>query len=203
MRRLLAATMLLPVAASAEILCALGTSTSAYQPYSDQRPTPDTMQVIRRVDEAYKSICLPKCPGAAMLRNATAPNLILTADADGGKIVYAPAFFASVYGKYGDEGIISLVAHVYGHAFDEVIQSTWFPANWSPELHADAWAGCVLAKTSLPPRGVTLGLGALAAYPPVKPASWSRRVPAMRLGYIHCGGDGAKFDSASAGINSK
>jgi hypothetical protein len=203
LRRLLAAAMLLPVAASAEIVCALGTGTSAYQPSADQRPSSDTMQIVRRVDEAYKSICLPKCPGAALLRNATAPNLMLSVNADGGKIVYSPAFFAGVYGKYGEGGIIALVAHVYGHAMDEVTQSAWLPANWNPELRADAWAGCVLAKTSLPPSGVTSALGALAMYPPPGQTAWSRRVPAARLGYAHCGGEIAKFDSASSGLKTK
>jgi hypothetical protein len=202
-RRLLAAAMLLPLAASAEIVCALGTATSGYQPTADQRPSSDTMQVVRRVDEAYKSICLPKCPGAALLRNSTAPNLMLYVNADGGKMVYSPAFFSGVYGKYGETGIIALIAHVYGHAIDETTQSSWLPANWDPELRADAWAGCVLAKTSLPSSGVTSALGALATYPPLGQTGWSRRVPAVRLGYTHCGGEVAKFDSASSGLKSK
>ena len=204
LRRLVAAAMLLPIGASAEVVCALGKATSTYQPTADQRPTPDTMQIVRRVDEAYKSICLPRCPGAAMLRNDTAPNLMLYVNADGGKMVYSPAFFAGVYGKYGEGGIIALVAHVYGHAIDEVTQSTWLPANWSPELRADAWAGCVLAKTGLPPSGVTSALGALAMYPPPGQAGFSsRRVTAVRLGYAHCGGEAAKIDSASAGLKGK
>src|SRR5690242_8762311 len=120
--RVFAVMLLVPLLASAEVLCVLGTATSTYQASADQRPTPDTMQVVRRVDEAYKSICLPKCPAAALVRNASAPNLMLSANADGGKIVYSPAFFAGVYGRFGEGGIIALVAHVYGHAIDEVTQ---------------------------------------------------------------------------------
>ncbi len=197
------AILLFPLAASAEIVCALGTGTSAYKPSSDERPSADTMQIVRRVDAAYASFCLPKCPQVAMLRNPTAANVMLIATKDDAKLVYSPQFFAGVYGKYGEGGIIALIAHVYGHAIDEVTQSAWLPANWNPELRADAWAGCVLAKTSLSPSGITSALGALAMSPPPSQPDWSRRVPSVRLGFIHCGGEAAKFDSASSGTKAK
>jgi len=203
MKTLLFILALFPLAASAEIVCALGTGTSAYKPSSDDRPSPDTMQIVRRVDAAFASFCLPKCPQVAMLRNPTAANVMLIVTKDDAKLVYSPQFFAGVYGKYGESAIVALIAHVYGHAIDESTQSTWLPANWNPELRADAWAGCELAKTSLPPSGIASALGAMAAYPPPSQTVWSRRVPAVRLGFTHCGGAAATFDGASAGAKAK
>jgi hypothetical protein len=197
------AIIVLPVVASAEVVCALGAATSAYKASLDDRPSADTMQIVRRVDAAFGPFCLPKCPEVAMFRNATAANLMLTADRDGAKLVYAPQFFATVYGKYGEPGIMALVAHVYGHAIDEVTQSTWLPANWNPELRADAWAGCMLAKSGLPANGVTEALAALTMYPPPSQTVWSRRIPAVRLGFTHCGGETATFDAAASGRKSK
>jgi hypothetical protein len=198
-----AAILLVPLAASAEILCALGKETSAYKPSSDERPSPDTMQIVRRVDAAYAPICLPRCPEIAMLRNPTAANVMLIATKDDAKLVYSPQFFAGVYGKYGDGGVIALIAHVYGHAIDEVAQSSWLSAKWNPELRADAWAGCALAKTGLPPSGVRSALGAMAMYPPPSQPVWIVRLPVVRLGFTHCGGETAKFDAASSGTKAK
>jgi len=198
-----AAILLLPLVASAEIVCALGTATSAYKPSADERPSADTMQIVRRVDAAFASICLPKCPEVAMLRNPTAANVMLIATKDDAKLVYSPQFFAGVYAKYGEAGIVALIAHVYGHAIDEATQPTWIPANWNPELRADAWAGCVLAKTSLPASGIRSALGAMAMSPPPSQPAWSPRVPAVRLGFTHCGGATATFDAASSVTKAK
>jgi hypothetical protein len=195
--------MMLPVAAFAEIVCTLGKDTSAYKPSADDRPSGDTMQIVRRVDAAYKPICLPKCPQVAMLRNSTAANLMLIATKDDAKLVYSPQFFAGVYGKYGESALLALIAHVYGHAIDEVTPSTWLPANWNPELRADAWAGCVLAKTSLPSSGIRSALAAMASSPPPSQPAWSPRVTALRLGFTHCGGVTATFDSASTATKAK
>ncbi len=144
-----------------------------------------------------------------MLRNPTAANVMLIVTKDDAKLVYSPQFFAGVYGKYGEGGIIALIAHVYGHAIDEVTPSTWLPANWNPELRADAWAGCVLAKsgvlakTSLPPGGLTSALAAMAMSPPPSQPVWTGRVLAVRLGFMHCGGETATFDAASSATKAK
>lgn len=196
-----AALALLPEAAYAEVLCALGSNASAYNQSADQRPSADTMQVVKRVDSAFLPFCLPHCPEAAMLRNDTAPNLMLTVNQDGGKLVYAPQFFASVYSKFGESALIALIGHVYGHAIDEAASTAWMPASWTAELHADAWSGCALAKASLAPTALQPALAALAAYPPQasqgKLPSWAQRAAAARAGFLHCGGDAAKFDAAA------
>ena len=62
--------VLLPLAAAAEVVCALGSGASAYNPSSDQRPTSDAMEVARRMNAALSPICSPKCPQIAIFRNA-------------------------------------------------------------------------------------------------------------------------------------
>ena len=196
----LAITVLPLIAAATDIVCALGTGTAAYKASQDERPR-DMTNFIRRVDDAFRPFCLPKCPKAAMLRNATAPNLMMLVTVEGAKLVYSPQFFAGVYGKYGESGIIALLAHVYGHAIDETTPSNWIPTNWNRELRADAWAGCAVEKAGL--ADLASALGAMSAYPPPSQTVWGRRVPSIRLGFTHCGGAPAKFDAALAAMKSK
>ncbi len=202
-RVLLAAALLVPLAAWADVLCALGSASAvnAYKAASDQRPSADTMQIVRRVNATLMPFCQPECPEAAMLRNDTAPNLMLAADQDGAKLVYAPQFFAAVYAKYGEPALIALIAHVYGHAIDEVKRPTWLPASWNMELRADGWAGCVLAKSNLPAASLSSALAALASYPPPPQQAWAPRSAALRLGFSHCGGATPEFDAAARSTN--
>jgi hypothetical protein len=186
--------------ASGEILCSLGSGASSYDAKADQRPTSDAMQLAGRMNAALASACSPKCPQIATFRNSTAPNAMLVVTADQAKFVYAPQFFTAVYEKYGDGAIIAIIAHEYGHALDEVYPAGWMKSGWTPELRADAWAGCALARSDLSSSDLTGALTAVSKYPPVghgaAPPSWSARAPALRLGYVHCGGEGSKFDSA-------
>ena len=200
---ILAIAALFPLAALGEVICALGTGAAAYKPSSDDRPSADTMQIVRRMDKAYESICLPKCPQIAMFRNPTAANLMLIATKDDAKLVSSPQFFSGVYGKFGESGLFALIAHAYGHAIDETTQSTWIPTSWNPELRADAWTGCALAKGSLPSSGIASAVGAMAASPPPSQTNWSPRVAALRLGFTHCGGVSTTFDAASKGTKAK
>jgi Zn-dependent protease with chaperone function len=55
------------------------------------------------------------------------------------KPVYKPDFFTSVYDKYGDGGILAIMAHEVGHAIDRAMPVAWMKTNWTPELRADAW----------------------------------------------------------------
>jgi hypothetical protein len=200
--RLLCA-FVLPFSAGAEIVCALGSGASSYNAYSDQRPTSDTMQLAARVNAAFEPVCSPRCPAIAVFRNATAPNAMLIADADQAKIVYAPQFFTAVYEKYGDGAIIAIIAHELGHALDETAPASWMNRTWTPELRADAWAGCALARVDLSLNGLREALTAFSKYPSPAHPSWTLRLPALRLGYRQCGGDGAKFDSGASESKSK
>jgi hypothetical protein len=186
--------------ATAEIICALGSGASSYDPNADERPSGDAMQLAARMNAALSPNCLPKCPQIAIYRNTTAPNAMLVVTADQAKFVYAPQFFTSVYDKYGDGAIIAIIAHEYGHALAETVPAPWMNNNWTPELRADAWAGCALAKSDLSLNDLAEALTAVSKYPPVAHAgaqpSLIQRLPALRVGYVHCGGDSAKFDRA-------
>jgi hypothetical protein len=194
---------LLPCGASAEVVCALGSGASSYDAKADQRPTSDAMELAGRMNAALSPTCSPKCPQIAIYRNTTAPNAMLEVTADQAKFVYAPQFFTAVYDKYGDGAIIAIIAHEYGHALAETVAAPWMKSAWTGELRADAWAGCALAKSDLSSNDLAEALTAVSKYPPLADPgaqlSWSLRLPALRLGYTHCGGDGSKFDRGAGG----
>jgi len=192
---------LLPFGASAEVICALGSGASSYDAKADQRPTSDAMQLAGRMNAALSPTCSPKCPQIAIYRNTTAANAMLVVTDEQAKFVYAPQFFTAIYDKYGDGAIIAIIAHEYGHALNETYPASWMKNGWTPELRADAWAGCALAKSDLSSNDLAEALTAVSKYPPLAPPGaqpgWAVRLPALRLGYIHCGGDSSKFDGAA------
>ena len=189
---------LLPCAAAAQFLCALGSGASAYKTSSDQRPTADALEITARANASAKTVCATNCPQVVLFRNATAPNLMLIPAAGQAKIVYAPQAFTGVYDRYGDPGILALLAHALGHALDDAIGAAWIERGWTPELRADAWAGCILARSNLASTEGQAALGALAEYPSPSHPIWNLRLPVIRSGYSHCGG-AAPFGS-SGGI---
>lgn len=191
---------LLPCAARAQVVCALGPGASSYKPNTDQRATPDAMELAERVNTALKTICSPNCPATALFRNTTAANLMLVTDSGQAKLIYAPQFFAAAYEHYGDGAIIGIIAHQMGHALDDVIGAAWVKNTWTPELRADSWAGCTLARIDLSPSDLEASLAALAEYPSPGHPPWSLRLPVLRTGFTQCGGDGAKFDRGRAGV---
>jgi hypothetical protein len=189
--------LLLPLGAAAEVICALGPDASSYNASADQRPTSDTMEMARRMNAALSPICSPKCPQIAIFRNPTAANAMLVVTTDQAKFVYAPQFFQTVYDNYGDGAVIAIVAHEFGHALDEIYPGK-FGRGGTPELRADAWAGCTVGKLDLNPTGLAEALAALSKYPSPAHPGWPLRLVALRLGYTQCGGDTSKFDSAAA-----
>lgn len=189
-------TGLLAVTASGQVLCALGPTASAYKPSADQRPSADALELSGRAYTAAKTVCGSACPEVVLFRNTTASNLMLIAAAGRAKIVYTPQVFTGVYDRYGDAGIVALLAHELGHALDDAIGAAWIEKSWTPELRADAWAGCILARDNLPPANVRDALAALAEFPSPSHPSWSVRLPVIRTGYAQCGG-AAPLDSRS------
>jgi hypothetical protein len=155
------------------------------------------MQLVGRVNAALAPFCLPNCPATAVFRNTTAAEAMLIADKGQAKIVYEPKFFSMVYDNYGDGAIIAIIAHEFGHALDETSPAAWMKSNWTPELRADAWAACALAKSGLSFTSVKEALTALSKYPAPAHPGWNQRLPALRLGFTHCGGEAAKFDSGA------
>ena len=97
-------------------------------------------------------------------------------------------FFTNVYDTYGDAGILAILAHEVGHAIDGASKAPWMKSNWSPELRADAWAGCALARMSLKPRALNGGYAALSNYSPQSRPDWPTRLPVIETGYKQCGG---------------
>jgi hypothetical protein len=188
---------LLPWCAAAEVVCALGPSAASYNASADQRPSPDAMKLVSRVNAALAPACLPNCPAIAVFRNATAPKAMLILANGDARIVYEPQFFSMLYDKYGDGAIIAIIAHEFGHALAETVPAAWMKANWTAELRADAWAGCALAKSGLSAPGVKDALTALSKYPPPAQPGWPLRLPAVRLGFTHCGGEASQFDGES------
>jgi hypothetical protein len=192
----LLSALLLP-AASAEIICALGPGSSSYKSSSDQRPTGDAMEMARRLNAALAPLCSPRCPQISVFRNTTAANAMLVVTPDQAKFVYAPQFFQTLYDGYGDGALIAVIGHEYGHALDEIYPARFRSAG-APELRADAWAACALARTGLSANELAETLAAVAKYPSSAHPSWALRAPAMRLGYTTCGGEGSKFDTAAS-----
>jgi hypothetical protein len=196
---------MLSLKVSAQVICALGPGAASYKPSADQRPSSDALQLAGRVNAAVKTICGTQCPTMALFRNTTAPNAILIADAGQAKLVYSPQFFGAAFDSFGDAGIIAIIAHELGHALDDTLGAAWIKSSWTPELRADAWAGCLLARLDPakpdPPRpdsgpgGLQQSLSALSKYSAPSQPGWNLRLPILRAGYIQCGGAGTKFDA--------
>jgi len=181
---------------TARVLCTLGSTASPYNAYLDQRPTGDAMELSGKVNAALVAMCRPNCPTLALFRNSTAANLMLIVDGARTKILYKPEFFTSVYDNYGDGGILALLAHEVGHAIDTAAPPPWMKNGWTPELRADALAGCAFAKMNLGASVLRAGLTTLSKYPSPAHPSWEMRLPALEAGYTQCGGDRMTFAKA-------
>ncbi len=183
---------------SGRVVCSLGPNPSSYTPSADQRPTSDALQLAGRINDALKSICGSACPAVMLFRNTTAAMAMFVANGDRAKLVYAPRFFAAVDQNFGDAVVVGIVAHEMGHGLDDVMGASWIRPGWTPELRADAWAGCALARSNLAARELDAALAALAKYPSAAHPAWSLRLPAIRTGYAACGGDGSKLGRPAA-----
>jgi hypothetical protein len=187
------ALLLLASNADADVVCALGQGASSYKPASDQRPSSDALQLAGRVNAALKSICGNQCPTMALFRNATTPNLMLVNNLGQAKLVYSPQFFQAAYSSFGDEGIVALIAHELGHALDATLGAKFVKESWPPELRADAWTGCILAKLDSRQQDWGSSLAALAKYPSPAHPAWNQRLAPLRAGFSACGGDGSRL----------
>ena len=172
-----------------QILCSLGPGGTAYNAYSDQRPTPDAMELAGKVNAGLGPMCRPNCPTMSLFRNTSAPGIMLVVGSGGqAKIVYKPEFFTSIYEMYGDSGVSAILAHEVGHAIDANGTARWIKATWSAELRADAWTGCALAKMNINSRELRSAFSALERYPSPSHPAWAVRLPVVQAGYMECGG---------------
>lgn len=197
-QRLPVILVLAPLAACGQVICALSLGAPAYDSTRDERPSRDTLELAGQVNAALAPRCRPACPQIAIFRNPTATNVMMIALSDTAKLVYAPNFFTMVYNTWGDGAIVALMAHAMGHAIDANAPAAWMKSITMPELRADAWAGCALAGNPLTSRALGEALTALMKFPSKAHPAWAQRVPALRLGYTQCGGDGALFDRADS-----
>ncbi len=179
--------------AADSVVCMLGGKANSYNAYSDQRPSPDAMQLAGPVNLALAAFCRPNCPQIALFRNPTAANAMLIASGRKSKIVYKPEFFTTVYDAYGEAAIQAILAHELGHAIDATTAVAWIKRDWGPELRADAWTGCALAKLDLSSPSIKAALEVLSKYPPASAPDWTARLQALRAGYTQCGGDAKKI----------
>jgi len=192
MWRVSALLLLLPVIAAAEVLCALGGDASSYNGSADQRPYPDALELARRVSGFITPLCAPRCPQIPMFRNPGAANVMLIVGPGGAKIAYNPQFFQNIYDNFGDGAIIAVLAHEFGHALDELLPERFSRAG-TPELRADAWTGCALARASLNKAGLDAALTALSKYPAPSHPGWPVRLTALKLGFTQCAGNDSKL----------
>ena len=198
MRRLLVILCLAPAAAIGQVMFALGSGAPTYDPNKDERPSRDALELAGQVNAALAARCSPKCPVISLFRNETAANVMMIAVSDTAKLAYSPKFFSMVYNSWGDGAIVALLAHAMGHAIDVNAPAAWMKGIATPELRADAWAGCALGGNSLTSRSLGEALTALMKFPSRAGPAWPQRVPALRLGYTQCGGDGGQFDRAAS-----
>jgi hypothetical protein len=166
----------------------------------DQDADASAADITRKVGEAFTPVCTPKCPTVAVFRNSTAPNASTFVAAGSMKIVYSPAFFTTLNNRYGNDGVIGIIAHEYGHVIDAVNVGSWMLNTWTPELRADAWAGCALAGLKVNSRSLEQALAAMSRYPPTSQPRWTERVPPLRTGYRRCGGSASDFDKGESTI---
>ncbi len=184
----LGSLMLPAIVANAQLLCTLGSGgTTYYNPNADMKASPDALRIARNVANA---LCGGTC-GVALVRNPTASNVLTFALPNGtAKLVYNPQFLKSIDTTIGDGAVFGIFAHETGHVIDGRLNVPWMPKSWDPELRADAWAGCALARAALPEDRKIAALRAVLQYPsPTHPAV-NLRVPALNLGYQSCGGTG-------------
>jgi hypothetical protein len=166
----------------------------------DQTPSASEVEIAQKIGAAFTPVCAPKCPTVTVLRNSTAPNALTFVASDSMKIVYSPAFFTAITSRYGDDGIVGILAHEYGHLIDAVTVGSWMSISWTPELRADAWAGCALGKLKLNSHRLEQALTAISQYPSASRRKWDLRILPLRTGYSHCGGPVSDFDKSSATI---
>lgn len=169
------------------VLCTLGPASSSYVPLADQTASPTTTRETKRL---FALVCPKDCGQVGVFRNATAPNaLALSVGAHMTKIVYSAAFLEGAVKAYGAGASLGILAHEVGHHVDTIVPPPpWMNVDWSPELRADAWAGCELARAGNKAAELKAALQAMAMSPSPSHPAWSSRAEALQQGFSGCGG---------------
>ncbi len=169
---------------------AIGSSSTAmglYDPSADMNASPDALRIASKVGEA---LCNGAC-GVALRRNPTIGSVqTFIAQNGSAKVVYNPRFLKFLDTTMGDGAIFGILACEVGRVIDPRMNVAWMPRSWVPELRADAWAGCAIARAALPKDKTIAAVRALLEYPSPSHSAANQRVPALELGYRSCGGSG-------------
>jgi hypothetical protein len=184
---LLVVAVTLSFGAQAQVLCALGPTTAPYDSMADMPASAAAQADLKKLKSL---LCSKGCGKVFLFANATTPNTSTVTDGAGAsKISYSPAFLASVQKTYGPIAVLGILAHELGHHLDASgTHAGWMKEGWDPELRADAWAGCAMAKAELKPSGLQAALLALSTYPAAAHPEWSERRAVITEGYTQCGG---------------
>ena len=167
------------------ILCALG-EMPAYSTAGDHQPTPLALQEF---SAAFAALCPRGCGNVTLVRNFSAGNALTMSVAPGAsKIAYNPQFMQLVLANFGESATLAVFAHELGHHLDSFGLAGWMDQQWGKELRADAWSGCALARLHLTTQEIDRAMGALAQFPSMSHPAWNLRIPAIRQGYVACGG---------------
>ncbi|HXU05815.1 MAG TPA: hypothetical protein VN903_32905 [Polyangia bacterium] len=182
----IAAMLLVPLRAQAQVLCALGPMTP-YDPMADMPPSAGAKADVTKVTAL---LCPKGCGKVLLFANATTPNTATVTDGAGvSKIAYSPSFASSIRSNFGPIATFGIFAHGLGHHLDATgTKPAWMKEAWDAELRADAWAGCAMAKAELTPSRLQAALLAMSTYPSPHHPSWSARRAVITEGFTHCGG---------------
>ena len=163
------------------------TGISYYDPNVDGNASPDALTIARQVALA---LCNGTCD-VALRRNPTVGTVqTFIAPTGEAKVVYNPQFLKSIDTTIGDGAVFGILACEVGHVVDGRMKPAWMPKSWVPELRADAWAGCALARAALPKDKTMAAVRAILENPSAAHPARNQRVPALELGYGSCGGAG-------------
>jgi len=169
------------------VLCTLGPAPASYVPLTDQPASPTATRETKRL---FTLVCPKDCGQIGVFRNASAPNALTMSVGDHmTKIVYNAAFLEGAVKAYGLGATLGILAHEVGHHVDTIVPPPpWMNVDWNPELRADAWAGCELARAGNKPADVKAALQAIAMSPAPSHPAWGARAEALQKGFSGCGG---------------
>ena len=176
-----------PARADAQVLCTLGPATPTFDAMADMPAAPEAQAELKKL----KTLLCPKgCGKLFLFANATSPYTVTVTDGHGAsKIVYSPAFLAQVRKSYGPLGVFGVLGHQLAHHLDATgSRPLWMKETWDPELRADAWAGCAMAKAGLKPSGLQASLLVMSEYPSAHHPGWGERRAVIVEGFKQCGG---------------
>jgi len=177
------------------IVCSVGPSTGSMNSSLNGTPSETAVRFARQI---HSALCPTGCGTIVLYRNPQLPNAITYTQGVGvSHIVYGADFFNQIATAFSDDGVWGILAHEVGHHVDINFQAGFMNSSWGRELRADAWAGCALARTGRSTRGVERAMSAMMAYPSQSHPGASTRIPALREGFVACGGDPTTFVDAA------